>query len=207
MQLDPEAILPVALIRAHTKTDDVPSVTDLMLALYRDAAIEAAEQYTGRTWRGDGYRTVDISTTARDRRSGKTTVRLPEPSYDGIVTVMGGLNPVVIHGVPGMTRVEIPVYFEAFDASTCCGGCGRAVNLGYTARYRVGFCDAAKIPAGIRMGMLKYIAWAIENPGDQMVTVNDRSATESGVIRGTNNGAWASGAIEQWRQYVDRVAL
>ena len=39
--------LSLDVIRSHTKTDDIPGVTDEQLALYRAAAIEAAERYTG----------------------------------------------------------------------------------------------------------------------------------------------------------------
>lgn len=44
---DLEELLPLALIRTHTKTDDVPHVTDEQLSLYRSASFEAAEKYTG----------------------------------------------------------------------------------------------------------------------------------------------------------------
>ena len=45
--LDWSERLSIDMIRQHTKTDDVPAVTDDQLKLYRDAAIEAAEMYTG----------------------------------------------------------------------------------------------------------------------------------------------------------------
>jgi hypothetical protein len=39
----------IDLIRRHTKTDDIPAVTDEQLKLYRAAAVEAAEFYSGLT--------------------------------------------------------------------------------------------------------------------------------------------------------------
>src|SRR5688572_13974020 len=44
---DLEKLIPISLIREHTKTDDVPAVSDDQLRLYRSASVEAAEQYTG----------------------------------------------------------------------------------------------------------------------------------------------------------------
>ena len=41
--LDWSERLSIDMIRTHTKTDDVPAVTDAQLKMYRDAAIEAAE--------------------------------------------------------------------------------------------------------------------------------------------------------------------
>ena len=45
-QLDYEKILPMDLIKAHCKIDDLPGITDMQLELYRDASFEAAETYT-----------------------------------------------------------------------------------------------------------------------------------------------------------------
>jgi hypothetical protein len=52
--------------------------------------------------------------------------------------------------------------------------------------------------------MLKYIAWAVENPGDVLNTVRDINASETRGTVGTNNGAVASGAVADWRQYAYR---
>ena len=45
--LDWDSYLSIGLIRTHTKTDDVPGVSDELLKLYRAAAVEAAEFYSG----------------------------------------------------------------------------------------------------------------------------------------------------------------
>ena len=39
--------LSIEIIRQHTKTDDVAGVSDEMLEIYRQTAVEAAQQYTG----------------------------------------------------------------------------------------------------------------------------------------------------------------
>ena len=87
--------LSMDMIRAHTKTDDVPAVTDDQLQLYRDAAIEAAEMYTGLLLSCQKAVTEPIQrpynrydTAFYQKRTYKH--RLQYPSADGMIYVYGG---------------------------------------------------------------------------------------------------------------------
>lgn len=204
--LDLEAVLPLELIREHTKTDDTPSVTDAQLSLYRQAAFESCEQYTGMLFtrsqivresvQREGHRT-------RFRTHRRITLRYAP--LDPVVYLYGGgmLQPLTVNVVPGEKAVRIPVVQEALDASSCCRPCSLGgENFGIMIMYRAGIGNARGVPALIKTGCLKFIAWAVNNPGDTIMTVKNRtSAGEAGIV-GTNNGAWASGAIEDWRQLV-----
>lgn len=205
-EFDLEARLPISLIRTHTKTDDVPHVTDEQLRLYRDAAFEAAELYTGLLFRRQRQITEETSTdySARTLRRGYYTHRLKYPSADGLVYLYGTRNGTRSFNVePGERLVRIPVTHWAIDADPCCAPrCSGALNHGQRLMYRAGYSCTDDIPQGIIVGVLKFIAWLITNPGDEIMTVRNRLAGDSAGIIGTNNGAWASGAIEQWRMYV-----
>jgi hypothetical protein len=204
---DLDAILSLDLIRTHTKTDDVPSVTDEQLRLYRRAAIEAAEQYTGMRIRGAERHVehIDKTFSAKVRRKGYMTHTLEYPATDGKVLLYGaqhGLGDRVIHVQKGAVEIRIPLIVEAVDVDFCCRPCAPgSMNFGMKITYLAGFRSPEEIPSGVIVGMLKYIAWNITNPGDIVQTVKNReTAGESGIV-GTNNAAWASGAIELWRQY------
>lgn len=203
-----EKILPLELIRQHTKTDDNPAVTDELLDLYRQAAMEACELYTGRIWGRAEIRREPVSQAINRRRrldAQFTTVELSAPVADGVLYLYGGgiLKTEMVRVEKGATRVRIPVLQVALDASSCCNPCGDGGrNWGIMAMYRTGTDNPAAVPAGIKQGMLKMIAWSVENPGDVLKTVkNSERATASGLI-GTNDAAFASGAVEHWRMYV-----
>lgn len=208
---DLEKYLPLSLIRTHTKTDDVPNVTDGQLQLYRQAAFEAAEKYTGRLFTEVRVITEDVAATAGRRRRPYYVHRLRYATADGKVYLYGSkVSPnMTLDVAPGQREVKIPVLHDAIDVSSCCDPCstGRGVNFGMKATYRAGIdCERGDgIPAGIITGVLKFIAWMVQNPGDEIMTVRNREAGESSGIAGTNNGAWASGAIEQWRTYVNNA--
>jgi hypothetical protein len=163
----------------------------------RAVAFEAAEMYTGLPLRG--RREVEqLIASERTTRRGTVIVRLKYPTVDGIITLdAGNRNVRTVRVAPGTTRVELPVAFESMD---CCASDCR-VNYGVTARYMAGPQCSTDIHPGIVLGCLKYIAWTIENPGDQLVTLVDESARSGGLLTGTNNGVWGSGALELWRQY------
>lgn len=204
---DQEKILSINLIRQHTKTDDVPAVTDELLSLYRNAALEAAERYTGMLLRE--IRVIqqpvagksDITAGARHRMS--YTVSLQFPTVDGILYLYGGKQVTgvcTLRTSPGATKVKIPVNHYAIDMTPCCGSpCGdaRPMNSGVELMYRAGVACEDDVPACIKLGALKFIAWSIGNPGDEplagvnMANVNPQA--------GRNNAAWQSGAIEEWR--------
>src|SRR5262245_49243644 len=61
--------LSLDMVRQHTKTDDTPGVTDDMLSLYREAAIEAAELYTGMLLSGKKTVTEAIHVSENSWRS------------------------------------------------------------------------------------------------------------------------------------------
>lgn len=203
---DLELILPIEMIRQHTKTDDVPNVTDDQIALYRGAAFEAAELFTNTLW--SAVATVqEMAEGQANRRMFRqfTTTKLTFPSIDGIVTMFGEINrkrqTETIRIPAGTRKIKIPTMFEAMDVSDCCGSGRGAINFGMNILYRTGTPDIKDIPDGIKVGCLKYIAWTQANPGDELLTVRNRlGTTETGLI-GTNDAAWASGAIETWRRY------
>lgn len=208
---DLEQLVPINLIREHTKTDDVPSVSDEQLAMYRQAALEAAEQYTGLLLAGSRPITEPIecqwSRSALKKMSFKH--RTQYPVSDGLVYLYGQGGSRTLQVRKGSRDVQIPILMVSPDLSSACcrTGCNPAneFNRGMHILYRAGFdCDAKNggLPAGIILGMLKYIAWNITHPGDELYTARNRiSNNQGGLMLGTNNVAWASGALELWRQY------
>lgn len=199
-----EELLSMELIRAHTKTDDTPHVTDEQIDLYRQAGFEQAEKYTGRIFTGVAS-VQEMAETMGTKFRRKNVLTLKYPTIDGIISVYGmrRMDETEVIMVPiGTRKVKLPVYHVALDVNDCCGGCGRgATNFAMKLMYRAGTKNAKDIPAGVIAGILRYIAWSVSNPGDELLTVRNRlGTTETGLI-GTNNAAWASGAIEAWRLY------
>lgn len=208
VNVDLETLCPLSLIRSHTKTDDVPNVTDEQLLLYRKSAFEAAELYTGLLFTAQKGVTEQVSRKPGRRWRDSYTYRLRYQSVDGRVYLYGdalGVGTRMIEIEPGTREVQIPVLGGALDMSACCNPCnsGRAVNNGGRVLYMAGYRCPSDIPAGIIVGVLKFIAWSVQNPGDELMSVRNRQTAESTGITGTNNVAWASGAIEQWRMYVN----
>jgi hypothetical protein len=113
-----------------------------------------------------------------------------------------------LHITPQTRNVKIPVLSGAFDVSNCCDPCstGKDVNYGMKVLYRAGVGCENGVPAGVLLGCLKLIAWYISNPGDEILTVRNKTSGQQAGIIGTNNAAWASGAIEQWRIFSDDAA-
>ena len=204
--LDLELILPMELIRQHTKTDDVINVTDEQLALYRGAAFEAAELFTNTLWTGLAVVQEHAEAKPNRRMFRKTTyMKLAFPTIDGVVSLfglVGGRNETQSLRVqPGTRKIYVPTIFEAMDVTDCCHPERGAVNFGLNIIYRTGTANVKDVPEGIKVGCLKYIAWSHANPGDELLTVRNRlGTTETGLI-GTNDAAWASGAVETWRRY------
>lgn len=207
--LDAESVLPLASIRAHTKTDDVVSVPDAQLELHRSAAIEAAEQFTGLAIRARRRITERVglplppATSFGPRRQRDHVHRLKGGSADGVVYAFGSEGARLDQIVPvpiGATEVRLPASLFGLTLDRCCDPCGGSGGV-LTVSYVVGFRSAGDIPAGVRLGMLKFIAWSIENPGDVMRTVDGATGRTDGVLQGSNSVALASGALEMWRQY------
>jgi hypothetical protein len=192
--------LSMDLIRSHTKTDDIASVTDEQMEIYRAAAVEAAEMFTGMIL--GPLRQVEerVAGDGEPRNYSRRfmTYRLKHRVYDGIVYWAG-------HAARGTAqtvndyKVKLPA--QQWDAE-CCNTCG--TNSGLELRYRTGFKCVDDIPAMIKLGCLKYIAWSVQNTGDELVTMlasrTPIRGTNSGV-GGTNDVAWASGAVELWRKF------
>lgn len=203
--LDMDALISIEMIRDHTKSNDIIQVTDSQLLLYREVAMEQAEIYTGRFV----HRLVSIAeavetNTGRHGWRDSYQVKLSYTPLGGLVTLR---NP---GGGPGQRVkvkkddrvVKIPMFTGEITWNDCCSPCGGPVgNRGYQAIYDSGYRNAQDVPSTILYGCLKFIAWAMSNPGDELLTVRNRlGTTETGLI-GTNNGAWASGAIEHWQGY------
>lgn len=201
-----DAVLSLDMIRVHTKTDDIPSVTDEQLRLYRRAAIEAAEHYTGALLERQKVVTEPISRPNRFRH-GKMTYKhtLQYPVADGIVWVYGGRTPDENRKflVPKNTRtIQVPIRNGYLDLSNCCDPCAKGeFNADLMAMYKAGFDCIESVPAGILLGILQYIAWVVEHPGDEFLTTRNRTDSRSGGAFGSNNIAMVSGALETWRQY------
>lgn len=208
-KFDLEKILPFAMIRQHTKTDDVIGVPDSLLGLYRNAAFEAAEKYTGMLFREQRVVVQDASST-RDITKGNRwkdsfTLRLTYPTIDGVLYLYGGKHtPQVqtLHAEPGATSVKVPINHFAIDMTPCCGDpCGRPANMGRKLMYRAGFSCEQDVPACVIMGALKYIAWMLENPGGEALANVNQANVNPQTSR--NNASWQSGAIEEWRLCTD----
>ena len=200
-----EEFLPIELIRVHTKTDDIPSVTDEQLQLYRQASVESAELYTG--WLVSGNKPItepiDFKITNRALRSGYVIHRLQYPVNDGIVYLYGALSQQ-LRIRSGTRKIHIPIMAALLDVSSACcrdGKGGGSVALDLMALYRTGFSKWEDLPRGIILGMLKFIAWCVTHPGDELVSIHNKESTSGGVMSGSNNIALASGALELWRQY------
>ncbi len=204
--LDWSERLGIDLIRQHTKTDDVPGVTDPQLELYRAAAIEAAEMYTGLLLSCQKSITEPVD-GPRSVRPGKTTYkhRLQYPSADGIIYLYGGNSPDDNRKFmvkPGSRTIHIPIRTGVLDLTNCCDPCSsHSINGGMMAVYRAGFKDASAVPAGVVLGCLQFLAWVIEHPGDELLTQRNRLEARSVGVSGSNNIAMVSGALETWRTY------
>ena len=200
--------LSLDLIRLHCKIDDVPSVTDEQLSLYRAAAVEAAEQYTGLLLSGQKTIIEIVSREPPRRLNRSMTYRytLQSPTADGLVYLYGGYSGMgnrQIMTAPGSREIHIPIQHGCIDLTPCCDPCSSgSMNQGFRIMYTAGYKDCDCIPAGIILGMLKFIAWSIVNDGSVLFATDNSLQKAGGVREGTNNTSWASGALELWRQYV-----
>lgn len=201
-----EEVLPLELVREHTKTDDTPNVTDGQLELYRQAAFEACELFTGIHVMGTRNITQPAETQGHRRKFRATTMlTLLHPPRDGNLYFFGRdlYRPRHERVQPGQTKVRVPVMLEAIDVTPCCNPNARgAENFALQVMYSTGIADPAQVPALVKEGALRYIAWAVKNPGDVFMSVGNQSRVTKGVIEGTNNSAFASGASDLWRMLV-----
>jgi hypothetical protein len=205
--LDWEARLGIEFMRSHAKIDDVQSVMDEQLRLYRSAAMESAEHYTGLLL--SRQKTVEEAAEGPARsRPGKPfyTHVLQYPVADGYVYLYGGTHIVdnaTIRVPPGTRRVKIPIRKDIIDLTNCCDPCAKPwmYNGGMLLSYRAGYKSAADVPPSVILGMLQFITWCIEHPGDELLTQRNRVETRAGLagLQGSNNIAMISGALESWR--------
>ena len=129
-------------------------------------------------------------------------IRLQYPSSDGIVYLYGnGQNPEILHITPNSRKVKFPNrFFFSPDMSNCCNPCSVATN-GIRIMYKAGFSCAEKVPTGILLGILQFVAWTVEHPGDEVLSMRNTLSARGGALIGTNNIALVSGALESWRQF------
>jgi hypothetical protein len=213
----PSELLSIAQIRTHTKTDDTPHVTDDQLNMYRQAAFESACHYTG-LYLGPltnvseqvlrrrppnefptsqrGWNQARNSKVVRH----KTKYAFAEPyarSYGGV----SGENLYTVELGSKVVSVRVTPSDNFTDPSCChpCGGLNDGNNITILI-YTVGYSNADEVPALVKVGMLKYIAWSVNRPGDELLTIRNRVSVNESGLTGTNNVAWASGALEMWRQ-------
>jgi len=195
-------VLPIEIIRQHTKTDDDPAISDTLLALYRRAALEEAERWTG--WGLSGRRTITEFLTLPKRRSFAShldlrsrpfiTIYLKNAPNNGRVIVNGGglENPLEVTAT-GADGRAIHLNQDIFPSQlNCCeGGCGERNPL--TATYSIGADCDADVPAVILLGALQLIAYYISHPGDVI------------GYNGVTDAVRQSGAAEVWARF-SRVA-
>lgn len=228
--LDLEKVLPLSLIKAHCKIDDLPGITDEQIELYREAACEAAEKYTAVRW----FRRVKITQEVVSPKYrglaqaaiARITVELDSTPVDGIVHVYGTADaplfwfdgqtlPAVKQPIyqtimlpPGATRFEMSndLMFYSMSGSFNCNereNGGQIRQQGATVTYIAGIKDAKSIPAGVKLGCLKYIAWSIQNPGDEFIPMVIRQV---GVTTISNDPVVSSGALDEWRRHRRSIA-
>jgi hypothetical protein len=202
---DWSARLSLDVVRAHTKTNEIPTVTDEQLSLYRAVAIETAEKYTGLLLKGQRTITEPIEGPATPK-PGRATYKhcLRYPVADGLVYLYGAIRHT-FRVPPGSQTIHVPIQTGYLDLSNCCNPCspGHHLNAGLMAAYLAGYASPDEVPDGVMHGCLLWVAWALQHPGDELVTATGNPKIVGGIQQGTNNIAMASGALEQWRLYND----
>lgn len=200
--VDWDQYLSMDLIRQHTRTDDVPGVTDEQLRFYRKAAVESAEFYSGMTLTKQKVISEILSPSKPRLGHDYVIVRLQSVSSDGILYIYGNDQyPETIQITPNTRKVKLPSRFMYTpDMSNCCNPCSKPTN-GLKVMYRSGFSCADQVPTGILLGILQFIAWVVEHPGDEVLSMRNTLSARGGAIIGSNNIALVSGALESWRQF------
>jgi len=201
-----EEILPLSLVRAHTKTDDIMSVTDEQLTLLRDAALSAAEAYTGlrlgpaeqvrEPVRPPPSRAMPLYTEQPStyflHRTGHT-VAGQEVFYYGA----GVGRPIRVPATVGARAVRLPMLPAPLTL-----GCTDNGAEGHLI-YRAGFSSPEDVPAAIRLGALKYIAHSIENAGDHVIVYGSSGRDTPANQVSASDPSSASGAISIWRSIME----
>jgi hypothetical protein len=206
IKFDWEARLGIEFIRSHAKIDDIPSVLDEQIRLYRSASLEACEQYTGLLLSGQRTMTEPVQGPSRVRPyDTHYTHHLKYPVADGYAYLYGGnhvTDNVTFAVLPGTRKIKVPIRTGSIDMTNCCDPCAvNAVNGGMLVAYKAGYKSVEDVPVTAVLGMLQFITWCIEHPGDELLTQRNRVETRAGLagLQGSNNIAMISGAIETWR--------
>lgn len=194
-----ERIVPLEMLREHTRTDDVETVSDDVLRLYRKAAISAAERYTGLLL---GERRV--VTEEVHLRDGTRRIGLSHGVISPHVYVYGAyFTPAQrIMVQKGAREIRLP-HAVSYLGGGCCRPCGDQ-SPATMVMYTAGFECESDVPPEIALGVMKYVAHVIENRGDNVVksNVSGKQSDESRGLAEANNPAIASGAVEIWRSVV-----
>jgi hypothetical protein len=205
--------LTIDLIREHTKTTDVAHVTDNQLEHYRATAVEQCELYTGLIIGAPRFIQEQVPAKTSRFRAKSVPYRTKHPTTDGLVYYRSSSGLTGMTRIePGTRKVEVPVHVSGVlggnMAAWCCdscsiggGGGAGGSGSGLTLSYNAGYCSPDEIPAGLILGMLKFIAWSVEHAGDMLITMANSTAERDSGIIGTNNGLWASGALDLFRAY------
>lgn len=196
MEITAADILPTDVIRAHSKTNDIPTVTDEQLDVYRSASLEAAESYAGLYLRGQHWIMDNVT-----YRPTLTRHRLRYPTYDGKVFLRGpNLGNRVESIGPGNRVVELRwTNDKCYTFNDCCDPCNTD-GVENIITYLAGYCVPDEVPSGLVLGMLRYVVFCISNPGDiGHGVLNDRAAVGARLI--SNDAVVASGAASVWAKY------
>jgi len=208
-----EELLPLEVVRVHTKTADIPVVTDEQLRLYRKSAFEAAMQYTS-LYLGPLQLLTEYLDLPRPRIGGginvhrHNTIRTKYALARSEAYLYGMTSPMLLQGKIGSKKIQAPHHDpnSLLAGMDCCNPCGNGGNTNQSRiMYYAGYDSVESVQGGVLVGMLKFIAWNVMNPGDEIMTVRNRRSIAEAGLTGTNNAAWASGALELWRQYNDEA--
>ena len=206
---DLDVLCPIELVRTHTKTDDVPFVTDDQLRMYRKVAFEQAQEYSAILC-GPVQQIVEHVRYKMPRATFRhpyqfVTHETQFPVHAPYVYVWGGVSrqnkPIKVR--EGQRRIKVESYAPDMFFSDCCDACAPGSDTEQPIMYYAGYKCEADIPSGICLGMLKFIAWSVMRPGDELLTQRNRTSIAEAGVTGTNNAAWASGALELWVAYDD----
>jgi hypothetical protein len=134
------------------------------------------------------------------------------PVHAPFVYTWGGVSrpnkPIPVE--EGQRRIKLVSHSPDMLFDDCCADpCGHYMPYGHRHEneltqqimYFAGYKSPQDVPSGIVLGMLRFIAWSIMRPGDELLTQRNRTSISEGGITGSNNSAWASGALELWVQY------
>ena len=168
--------------------------------MYRAAALEAAQRYTGLWVVGRRWVKEILKAPSRRDRFRPVRSRLPWYPTDGVVYISG---PNYQNGAmsvdPRSHGINLQPLAHPEGFYNCCDPCSKFLTEPDAASYYTGFKTCSGIPTGIALGAIRYIAYQIANPGDI-----DNSLDGAGKVStrmAANNAIVASGAAAEWDLY------